>query len=138
MSCPWPFPDLSLGGLQVGPDGDLLMCDGAEEARQRVARRVLSNPRQVLADGTVLPPDNLFDPQYGVGVRRMIGQAVNAAGIDKLRQLIRDGMIVEDTVSSNPPPDVLIQSTNNNIFFIAAFVPAGSASPTSTPKIPLT
>lgn len=114
------------------------MCDGPVEAVQRVTRRTMSNSRQVLASGQVLPPDYIFDTAYGANVRRAIGQAVNAAGIDAMRQMIRDGMVQEDTVSANPPPDVLIQSTGNNVFFQAAFVPAGSSRPTSTPKVPLT
>lgn len=139
ISCEWPFPDVGIGSLLIGPDGDVLMCDGETEARQRVGRRVLSNPRQVLSDGTTLPPDLIFDGQYGVGARRLIGSATNAAKIDTLKQQIRDGMVADELVSTNPPPDVLIQSgQNGNLFLVGIFVPTTTGKPTATPRLPLT
>lgn len=134
----WPSTDFGLGGLQLGPDGDLLMVDGDSELRQRVSRRVLTNNRQVVDSGTPLPSDYIFDNNFGTGARRWIGSAQSSAKLETLRQQIRDGVMGEEGISPSPPPDVSLQPGANNVLFVSVtFTSAASQRTLSTPRIAL-
>jgi hypothetical protein len=58
------MPDLSHefgADLEAGPTGDLAVAQGAAQGRQRVLRRLLTNPG-----------DYIWQPEYGAGVRSQI------------------------------------------------------------------
>ena len=140
ISLDWPVNgDVGLAGdFQVDASGDLLTCDGDVETRQRIIRRFLTNPRGVSpADGQILPPDYIFDTQYGVGLRRTIGSAVNAARVETIKQLCRDAMLQEEGVASSPAPDVLVQKANGAIAVAGTFFGAQSKRALATPRVTL-
>ena len=140
ISLDWPSPDNSglAGDFQFDASGDLLTCDGDVETRQRIVRRFLTNPRQVsAADGLILPPDYIFDVQYGVGLRRTIGAAVNAARVESIKQSCRDAMLQEEGVASSPAPDVVVQKANNAIAVAGTFYGASSKRAIATPRVTL-
>ena len=59
------MPDLAHefgADLQAGPTGDLALADGAALGRQRVLRRLLTNPG-----------DYIWHPTYGAGLARFVG-----------------------------------------------------------------
>ena len=138
LFCDWPSIDFGLGGLQLGPDGDLLVVDGDAELRQRVTRRVLTNNRQVVDSGTPLPSDYIFDNQFGAGARRWVGSAQNSAKLEAFRQQIRDGVMAEEGITQSPPPDVQIAPGANNVLFVSViFTSAATQRILATPRIPL-
>jgi hypothetical protein len=80
--------------LSFSPAGDLAVVDGTEEGRQRVIRRVLTEPGNYI-----------WDTQYGGGVPAMIGTAILTRRIEAA---VRSQMFREQAVSQIPPPVVKV------------------------------
>jgi hypothetical protein len=78
--------------LVLGPRRDLLAVDGSEATRQRVLRRLLSNPT-----------DLIFNPDYGAGLPSRIGELLETAALDGA---VRAQMSAEAGVSQDPAPEV--------------------------------
>ncbi|AYM76893.1 phage tail protein [Janthinobacterium agaricidamnosum] len=94
------------GDLSQSSTGDLLKIDGTGEGVQRVLRRLLTNPALIDADGTTLiPGDYIFHPDYGAGLPRMIGDAVD---IPKIKGLIQGQMFLEACVARSPAPVITV------------------------------
>lgn len=84
--------------------GDLLTASGIDRGQQRILRRLLTNPG-----------DYIFHPEYGAGLPRYIGKAIDAP---KLTALILAHMLLEDVVANNPRPTVTVtQSANDTSAF---------------------
>jgi hypothetical protein len=137
LSLEWPSSDPNSGDFAVSSDGDILIADGDTEARQRATRRILSNPRTTLPDGTLIGGDNIFDVNYGTGVRRYIGAAVTSRNAQSIRQAIRDGLLQEDVIATNPVPTVTIQALPAGFAIVASFRSSVTGRPVATPKITL-
>jgi hypothetical protein len=91
------MPDLDqLWGydLTVAGSGDLQTVDGSKMGTQRVIRRLLSNPGDLLAH-----------PEYGAGLRKLIGQAVPVSTIEGI---IRGQIFLEAAVARSPDPEITI------------------------------
>lgn len=100
--------------IAASATGDLLPVDSTVRGQQRILRRLLTNPREVLSDGTVLPPDNIFHPEYGAGLARKVGTVIDLA---KLRVLIRGQMLLEDAVARTPEPVIDVQEIPGGMTF---------------------
>jgi hypothetical protein len=74
--------------------------DGSEKGRQRLLRRLFSNPGTEDAPG-----DLLFDPEYGAGLPRRIGSTTNP---QTLGAIIRRQLFLEAAVNQEPPPEVRV------------------------------
>ena len=88
--------------LATGPTGDLALATNAQRGQQRVLRRLLTSPG-----------DYLWQPDYGAGLARFIGQPGNAA---QIRAAIRGQIFKEDAVARTPEPVIEV-----------SFSPAGDA-----------
>lgn len=87
------MPDLSQqwgSDLVVGNTGDLATATGSALGQQRVLRRLLTNPG-----------DYIWQPDYGAGLARFIGQPAN---ILQIRALIRSQIFKEASVARTPEP----------------------------------
>ena len=82
--------------LEVGPTGDILVADGEDLVRQRVTKRLLTNPG-----------DYIWALDYGAGVGRFVGQPVRA---EQIAAVVRAQVLLEETVARQPEPVVAIQS----------------------------
>lgn len=115
------MPDASLpwgGDLAPGPTGDLAAAAGAALGRQRVLRRLLTNPG-----------DYVWHPDYGAGLARFIGQPVSSAAI---RAAIRAQIFREPAVARQPEPVIDIAAGPPGTLSIAIrYTDAGSAEPVS-------
>ena len=89
------------GDLSLSATGDLLLADGTEESKQRVLRRLLTNPE-----------DYLWQPDYGAGLPTYIGAVLDEA---ELGALIRAQMYLEQDVAQDPPPDIALRPIANGI-----------------------
>jgi phage baseplate assembly protein W len=103
------------GDLSASPTGDLAVVSGVDRSKQRVLRRLLTNPG-----------DYLFHPTYGAGLPRYVGQLVDVA---KVRALIRGQMLLEDSVASDPEPQVEVSAIPNGLSASISYI-------TSPEKIP--
>lgn len=99
--------------LHLGATGDLLVADGVLESRQRILRRLLTNPR-----------DYIWQPEYGAGLPGKIGLPLDRAELDTL---IRSQMYLEESVVQNPAPQITTTPIPNGIDVQVQYVEADSS-----------
>ncbi len=102
------MPDLSHefgADLAAGPTGDLALAEGAALGRQRVLRRLLTNPG-----------DYIWQPDYGAGLGRFVGQP---AAPERIRAVVRSQIFRERSVARSPEPVVEVQAGDDGRVFVA-------------------
>ena len=80
------------GDLQLSPTGNLALASGTEAGRQRVLRRLLTNPGAYI-----------WQLDYGAGLGAFVGQPNPEA---RMRAVVRAQMLRESAVASSPAPSV--------------------------------
>jgi hypothetical protein len=75
--------------FQLTANGSIKFVSGVERLEERVVRRVFTNPREVLQDGTVVNADYLFDQDYGEGATRAVGELATPAFLSVMKARIR-------------------------------------------------
>ena len=94
--------DLSWGGdLGVSPVGDLLLVGGDGLGVERVLRRLLSNPG-----------DLVFHAEYGAGLAGFVGGVV---GVGRVGAVIRAQAVQESAVARSPTPEVEVEAGADGI-----------------------
>lgn len=116
------------GDLSATPAGDVLTSQGTARGQQRVLRRLLTNPRQVLTDGTVLPPDYPWQPTYGAGLPRLIG---SLAGLDEIKAAIRGQIYLEAAVARQPEPVITVTQLQGGVAVSVKYNDSSTGSPTT-------
>ncbi len=110
------MPDLSHefgADLLAGPTGDLAVAEGAAQGRQRVLRRLLTNPG-----------DYIWQPEYGAGLGRFVG---SPAAPERIRAVVRSQIFREPAVARSPEPVVEVRSDGQGRVFVAIrYADAGS------------
>lgn len=87
------MPDLSHqwgSDLSIGSTGDLATVTGPSLGQQRLLRRLLTNPGEYI-----------WQPGYGAGLARFIGQPTNPL---QIQALIRSQIFRESAVARTPEP----------------------------------
>jgi phage baseplate assembly protein W len=82
--------------LSASPTGDIALAAGTALGQQRVLRRLLTNPG-----------DYIWQPSYGAGLARFVGQPCNVASI---MSTIRSQIFMEASVARLPEPVIDVQS----------------------------
>ena len=93
------MPDAALiwgGDLAATPAGDIAVVDGSTLGQQRVLRRLLTNPK-----------DYTWQPGYGGGLGRFVGQVI---GSRMIVGAIRTQLFEEAAVAQQPYPNVTANS----------------------------
>jgi len=90
------------GDISPSATGDLLSVDGTAKGQQRILRRLLTNPG-----------DLLFHPDYGAGLPQWIGKTLDVPAITAV---IRGQMFQEDAVAHDPEPVITISPIADGIF----------------------
>ena len=117
------------GDLNLSATGGLLTVDGLEWSKQRVLRRLLTNPAQYDASGNVtVPGDYLWQPDYGAGLPSYIGENLD---IPALTALIRAQMYLEASVLHDPEPSITLQQIPNGVAAQITYYEADSGLPVS-------
>lgn len=96
------------GDLLLSASGDLSRVDTAERSRQRVLRRLLTNPG-----------DYTFHPEYGGGLPKRVGGRLDPA---EIAAVIRQQMRLEASVAQDPQPSVQVQLILNGIAVAVRYV----------------
>lgn len=100
--------DLSASGT-----GDLSVAKGLMVSQQRIIRMVCT------------PEDDYtFEPGWGIGAGKYIGQPANRLGdlsLNILSRLVQDGYAVP-----NPPPEVDVRTNNTALFCDIKYVDPGT------------
>jgi phage baseplate assembly protein W len=102
------MPDISHqygDDLVVAAGGDLATVAAVTLGRQRVLRRLLTNPG-----------DYLWNPNYGAGLGRFVGQPANAA---RIRSVIRSQIFQESAVARSPEPVIDVAVTPDGAVTVA-------------------
>jgi hypothetical protein len=94
--------------VQLSPTGDLARVTRGDRSKQRVLRRLLTNPG-----------DCLFHPEYGAGLPRQIGLNADVA---EIRALIREQMLLEASVARDPEPQIVVRAIQNGIAVSIVYV----------------
>ena len=87
--------------LSVSPSGDLLSVTGTERRKQKILRRLITNPGELI-----------FHPDYGAGLGQKVGQSVN---IKEWTALILGQMKLEDCVARTPAPTVALSLITDGV-----------------------
>lgn len=115
------------GDLVQSATGGLLKVDGPTQGQQRLLRRLLTNPAQKDASGNItVAGDYLFHPEYGAGLPRLVGDAVNVA---KIKGLIRGQVMQEAAVAKLPEPVVTVTAIQNGVSVYIRYNDAQSGNP---------
>ena len=102
------MPDLAHefgADLVAGPTGDLAVVAGAERGRQLVLRRLLTNPG-----------DYIWQPLYGAGLARFVGQPTSA---ERIRAVVRSQIFKERAVARSPEPVIEVQAGSDGRVFVS-------------------
>lgn len=95
------------GDLAAESGGDLMAVDTGKRNQMRILRRLMTNP----LEGN-RPADYAFQPEYGAGLPRKIGDPYSAT---KLASLIRGQMLMESFVARNPEPKISVNKILNGV-----------------------
>jgi hypothetical protein len=116
--------------FQVTPSGSLQLAVGWDEVRQRIIRRVVTNPAQQLPDGTTTTPDYVFHPDYGIGLGAMVDQDVNDDFLRKVEGKITRGILQDASVTAtSTPPSIQFYRPSPDTLWAVASVEATGTGP---------
>lgn len=91
--------------LQITSSGDLFVADLAILSQQRVIRR-LSTPNGGF----------IWDTSYGAGIPGYIGEQLSSDNFDSIKSLILSNILLENTVSPNPEPQIFLNVIQGGLF----------------------
>ena len=92
------------GDVESSETGDLVVSGIPELGTERVIRRLLTNPGAYL-----------WQPGYGAGLARFVGQPIDAEAI---QALVRSQMLLETAVARVPEPVVIVNSDPGGSLFL--------------------
>ena len=120
------------GRLQFAPNGDLALkvdtTDAADASRQRLECMLMLSPTMQDVDGVSIgSPDDWFNPHYGAGLPRVIGQPNTPTLVNGIRSRILAALAADPEIAQTPPPTVTIVQIDNVTveFAISCFTVAG-------------
>lgn len=108
---------LELGeDLVVSPSGGILMASGWDQIRQRIMRRLFTNPELKLADGEIIPADYIFDKDYGIGINQLIDEPITSTFLSNLTRRIKQGVMVDEGVDASKDPAIDYFVANQSVY----------------------
>lgn len=113
--------DLSLewnGDLIVTPSGSIQIAVGWTQVRQRIIRRIITNAARLLPDKTFTAADDVFNPDYGIGLGRLVDQAFDQNYQAEIERMIAQGVLEDEDVDSTIPPSVVFERPNPSTLWI--------------------
>ena len=120
------------GRLQFAPNGDLALkvdtTDSADASRQRLECMLMLSPTMQDVDGVSIgSPDDWFNPHYGAGLPRAIGQANVPTLVNGIRSRILLALAADPEIAQTPAPTVtVIQVDNVTVeFSVSCYTVAG-------------
>jgi hypothetical protein len=106
-------------GLKLTPSGSIQTATGWDRVRQRIIRRIITNPARQLPNGTFTPADNVFSMFYGIGLGTEVDRASDADHQEVIKRKIAQGVLEDEDVDSTIPPSIqFIAPTPSEIWII--------------------
>ncbi|MEB0078001.1 phage tail protein [Pseudomonas sp. CCI3.2] len=103
------------GDLSLTPTGSLSLAFGMERGKQRILRRLITNPG-----------DYLFHTDYGAGLGRYVGALIN---IPEVIALIRGQILLESCVARTPAPVIRVSAQNDTLAVSISYTDAPLGEP---------
>ena len=103
------------GDLSLSPTGDLSTVSDMERGKQRILRRLITNPG-----------DYLFHPEYGAGLGQYVGALMN---VPEITGLIRGQILLEDCVAKTPQPVITVSGQNDTLSATISYTDSPSGEP---------
>ena len=88
------------------------------DGRQRIIRRIITNSARTLPDKTVTAADDVFNPEYGLGLGRLVDQALNQDYFAEIERLIAQGVLEDADVDTTIPPSIEFRRPNPSTLWI--------------------
>lgn len=101
--------------LSLSPTGSLSPVEGIERGKQRILRRLITNPG-----------DYVFHPEYGAGLGRYVGALMN---IPETIANIRGQTLLEDCVAKKPAPVISVTPSNDTLSVNISYTDSASGEP---------
>ncbi len=101
--------------LSLSPTGSLSPVEGIERGKQRILRRLITNPG-----------DYLFHTNYGAGLGRYVGALTN---VPEIISLIRGQILLEDCVAKKPKPVISVTPSNDTLSANIGYTDSASGEP---------
>ena len=101
--------------LSLSLTGSLSTVEGIERGKQRILRRLITNPG-----------DYLFNTEYGAGLGRYVGALTN---IPEIIALIRGQILLEDCVAKKPAPVISVSTDNNTLSANISYTDSATGEP---------
>jgi phage baseplate assembly protein W len=108
--------------LVLTPSGQLQTATGWDQIRQRIERRLLTDPSGILPDGTPLSAEYIFHPDYGEGLQNYVGQDVNESWVNNVRKCVLAATRVDSGVEPDTLPQVSFQQTATHTVLLLIIV----------------
>lgn len=119
------------GDFQLTNNGSLAMVSGVEKVRQRIIRRFFTCPAETLANGAYVPADYIFDPNYGLGATRMVGEPIATTLAATLTQKLKNAILIDEGVDTTQDPAISLYAAPNGEIWADVTVYLADSSPTS-------
>lgn len=105
------------------PQGDLKVIndrdDNGRATQQRIERLIMTCPTLKDASGNKLArADDIFNPNYGAGVRRAVGSLITNDLINRITSQIIAGLSADPGIAQNPPPSVSVSDGGNGLLIV--------------------
>ena len=105
------------GDVGLTQTGDLARVNGADRSKQRVLRRLMTNPG-----------DYAFHPEYGAGLPAKVGAILDLA---EIRALVRNQMLLEASVSQADPITVAANALDDGVSIDLDYIALPDRQPVS-------
>lgn len=87
------------------PTGALALTSGADEAEQRILRRLLTNPG-----------DYPWHPGFGAGLGRFVGSPANTG---RIAAVVRRQVLLDEAVAPSPEPKVTVRGDTSGHVYLS-------------------
>lgn len=102
------------GDILTNQNGGIISATGWDEARQNIERILLNNPQITEPSGKFVPPDYIWHPAFGLGLKQFLGERMVPNIIASMRIKCLQAVLQNIAVASSPPPIVSIQTDPAN------------------------
>ena len=117
------------GDFIVTPTGNLQLATGFDRIRQRIIRRMITNPSQLLPSGRWTAPDYVFDPTFGIGLGSLVDQPQSDTMLADLERRITVAVLQDDNIDTAVPPVIKFYREPSGGLFITISVTTLSGAP---------
>lgn len=94
------------GDFKITNNGSIQIANGWDALRQAIVRALLNNPYVVLPAGEDIPPDYVYDPEYGAGLGLYIGQNMSDSEVSELETIISNVVLAQNSVDPSFAPSI--------------------------------